>query len=60
MPDRPSDFSPLDPGRINAMDPVEVAYWCRELGCTEAQLHAALARVGDHVAEVRAHLNTPR
>lgn len=60
MPDIPSDFSPLDPGRINAMDPVEVAYGCRELGCAEAELHAAVARVGDHVTEVRDPLATPR
>ena len=60
MPDIPSDFSPLDPGRINAMDPVEVAYWCGELGCTEAELQAAVARVGDHVTEVRDHLATQR
>lgn len=60
MPDSPSDFSPLDPGRINAMDPVEVAYWCRELGCDEATLRAAVASVGDHVTEVRDHLATQR
>lgn len=60
MPDIPSDFNPLDPGRIHATDPLEVAYWCRELGCTAAELQAAVAHVGDHVTEVRDHLATQR
>lgn len=53
-------FEPLDPGRINPMDPVELAYWCREFGCTEARLREALAAVGEHVAEVRAWLAQTR
>ncbi len=60
MQDHSEAFHPLDPGRVNTMDPVEVAYWCRELGCSEAELAAAVAAVGDHVAEVRAHLATRR
>jgi hypothetical protein len=46
-------FRPLDPGRINMMDPVELRYWCAELRCSEAQLEDAVARVGEHVAAVR-------
>ena len=46
-------FKPLDPGRVNAIDPVELRYWCRELHCTESELSEAIAKVGDHVAEVR-------
>lgn len=56
MSDPPNDFRPIDPGRINSMDPVEVGYWCRELGCSEASLRAAVAAVGEHVTEVRQHL----
>ena len=50
--DLPS-FKPLDPGRVNAVDPVESQYWCNELKCTEDELAKAVAEVGEHVAEVR-------
>lgn len=56
MQDEPKEFRPIDPGRIDAMDPVEVRYWCRELGCTEAELRRAVAEVGEHVTEVRERL----
>jgi hypothetical protein len=48
-----NDFTPLDPGRINAGDPVELAWWCKQLHCTEKQLTAAVAEVGEHVTAVR-------
>ncbi len=44
---------PLDPGRVNLVDPQDVEYWCREFGCTEAELREAVARVGGHAAAVR-------
>lgn len=56
MTEVPGDFKPMDPGRINPMDPVELRYWCRELHCSQADLRRAIARVGEHVAEVRAAL----
>ena len=34
-------------------DPTKIRYWCDELGCTEAQLKAAVERVGEHVSAVR-------
>jgi hypothetical protein len=46
-------FIPPDPGRVNAMDPIEVEYWCRDFGCSEQTLHAAIAAVGEHVAALR-------
>ena len=49
-------FRPLDPGRIDPLDAQEMAYWCREFGCTAAELEAAVARVGEHVAALRAEL----
>lgn len=52
----PEGFHPLDPGRVNTMDPVELRYWSRELSCSEDELRALVTRVGDHVAEVRAAL----
>ncbi|RZL88563.1 MAG: DUF3606 domain-containing protein [Variovorax sp.] len=56
MPDDLSHFKPLDPGRINAQDPVELQYWCMQLHCTEAELDDALTKVGDHVTAVRDRL----
>ena len=49
-------FEPLDAGRVHVIDPLEIAYWCRELGCTEAALRAAVEAVGEHVAAVREQL----
>ena len=51
-----TDFRPLDPGRVNSMDPIELRYWCRELHCTEAELKDALSKVGEHITAVREQL----
>ncbi|MEP6875617.1 MAG: DUF3606 domain-containing protein [Burkholderiales bacterium] len=56
MLDDLNHFKPLDPGRVNAMDPIELRYWCRELHCTEAELTHAVSKVGEHVTEVREQL----
>ena len=56
MRDAQSSFKPLDPGRVNAVDPNELQYWCKELKCTEEELLKAIGRVGEHVAEVRQFL----
>ena len=56
MSDDLAHFHPLDPGRINTMDPVELKYWCQQLKCSETQLKDALAKVGDHVTAVRNQL----
>jgi hypothetical protein len=58
MKDRQGDFQPSDPGRINPNDPVEIRYWCQQLGCTDEQLNQALTKVGDHVAAVREYLES--
>ncbi len=60
MHDDPNRFEPLDRGRINGMDPIELRYWCGELGCTEAELKDALSRVGEHVTAVREYLASRR
>jgi hypothetical protein len=44
---------------VNAVDPFEVQYWCKELKCTEDELVKAVAKVGGHVAEVRQFLASP-
>lgn len=49
-------FTPLDPGRINSMDPVELQYWCNEFHCAETDLRYAIAAVGEHVTAVRDQL----
>lgn len=59
MPDAHSAFHPLDPGRVNLLDGDEVAYWCREFGCSEEALSRAVAAVGTHAAAVREWLSGP-
>ena len=58
MSDPLTHFKPMDPGRINPIDPVELAYWCRELHCTEAELAQAVAKVGEHITAVREYLES--
>jgi hypothetical protein len=57
MADDRSKRGPPDGTRINVGEPHEVAYWTKELGCSEAQLRAAVKAVGPMVASVRNHLN---
>ena len=56
MPEHRTDYKPLDPGRIDTLDRVELQYWSRELHCTEAELAEAVSKVGEHVTAVREHL----
>jgi hypothetical protein len=58
MSDDLASFKPLDPGRVNAIDPIELQYWCRELKCSESELMEAIANVGEHVTEVREALGS--
>ena len=46
-------FEPLDRGRIHLLDPLEVKFWCRELGCSAPELKDTVAKVGTHTAAVR-------
>ena len=57
MKDTPKGFEPIDPGRVNPMDPIEMDYWCDQFGCDLSQLNAAIMRVGEHVTEIRQELN---
>lgn len=52
----PRDFKPIDPGRVNTMDPVERRWWCLQLNCTEGELDEAIDAAGEHVTEVREQL----
>ena len=46
--------------RIEVDNAYEVRRWCQRLVCTEAQLRAAVAKVGVDPAAVRAELSRPR
>ncbi len=60
MPDTPTAYLPLDPGRIDSLERAGLQYWCQELGCTEVELTEAISKVGEHVTAVREHLAARR
>lgn len=49
-------FRPLDPGRVNIMDPLEIQYWCGALHCSPATLEDIVEEVGEHVSAIRQRL----
>jgi len=51
-----TDFKPLDPGRVDTLDELELQYWSREFHCTEDELMQAVSEVGDHITSVREYL----
>lgn len=53
MADNLSIRRPQDPTQINIHEQWEVNYWCRDLKVTEAQLRAAVQKVGTRTADVR-------
>jgi hypothetical protein len=55
----PVHYEPLDPGRIDLLNPVEVQYWCSQFECTEEELRETIAHVGTHAAAVRQELRGP-
>ncbi|EIL99150.1 hypothetical protein UUA_09091 [Rhodanobacter thiooxydans LCS2] len=56
MSDDLHNRGPADRSRVNVNESWEVRYWCKEFGCTETQLRAAVKAVGVSVVAVRAHL----
>ena len=60
MPDDLTPYKPLDPGRVDVLDQVEMQYWSRELQCTEAELKQVVSEVGDHITAIREHLASRR
>ena len=56
MSDDLTRVRPEDPKRINVNQPWEVSYWCKVLGCTEAELRAAVQKVGPMVEDVKRKL----
>jgi hypothetical protein len=55
----PVPYTPLDPGRIDLLNPAEVPYWCKQFEVTEEELREAVAAVGTHAAAVRQELRGP-
>ncbi len=47
---------PADPTVVDIHERVEIEYRCKEWGCTEAELLAAVAAVGADAPKVEAHL----
>ena len=46
MADDLKNRGPQDRSRVNVNEDWEVTYWCKEFGCSEAELRAAVAAVG--------------
>ena len=46
MADDPSKRGPEDRSRINVNEPHEVRYWTEKFSCSNAELRAAVAKVG--------------
>jgi hypothetical protein len=42
--------------KIDVRDPWELRWWCRKLGCSEAQLKAAIDAMGAIAGNVRKYL----
>jgi len=57
MPDDLTRRVPEDSKRININQEWEIEYWCKKLGCTRAQLIAAVNKVGPMVEDVKKELN---
>ncbi|MCY1003925.1 DUF3606 domain-containing protein [Myxococcus sp. MISCRS1] len=56
MADNKGNRGTPDNDLINLNQPYEVRDWCASLGCTEAQLRAAVAAVGNSAKAVRTYL----
>ena len=56
MSDDRTNRGPADRSRVNVNEDYEVRYWCKEFGCTETQLRAAVRAVGVMVTDVRRYL----
>jgi hypothetical protein len=56
MTDDLKNRGPADRARINVNEPMEVRYWCADLGCTELELRTAVKAVGVMVNDVRRYL----
>jgi hypothetical protein len=60
MADDLKNRGPADRARVNVNESWEVRYWCKEFGCTEDALRAAVKAVGVMVTDVRRYLSGGR
>jgi hypothetical protein len=60
MADEPDERRPADLTRIDISEGWQLAYWRKELQCTEAELRHAAKAIGPSANAVRAYLNRPR
>ena len=56
MPDDTTKKRQQDASKININEPHEVNYWTDALGCTKAQLIAAVKPVGVSAPAIKKHL----
>lgn len=56
MADDKTNRGPQDRSRINVNEPYEVQYWTKKFGVNEAQLRAAVAKVGVMADDVERYL----
>jgi Protein of unknown function (DUF3606) len=57
MADDKKKVGAADRRLISLKEPYEVRDWCKSLGCTEAELKAAVKRVGHSATKVREALS---
>lgn len=57
MPDDLNKRRPRDAAEVSLKEPYEVRDWCAALGCTEAELRAAVKAVGHSAAAVRRYFH---
>ena len=60
MPDDLQNRAARDRSRISLNQDHEVRYWTRQLHCSEAELRAAIGKVGDRPASVERLLHRSR
>jgi Protein of unknown function (DUF3606) len=60
MADNLKDKGPADRTRVNVHESWEVTWWTKQWNVTEAQLKAAVAKVGVMAHNVAAHLGKPK
>jgi hypothetical protein len=56
MSDDLKNRGPQDRSRVNVNEEWERRWWCKQFGCTEQQLRAAVQAVGVSADKVRQHL----
>jgi hypothetical protein len=56
MRDNLNERRPRDSNRVSTGEEWEIQYWTKALGCSEAQLKAAIKAVGNSAVAIRQYL----